>query len=242
MSVRDLEAEHRDLPGRRYAYEFDYILRDYLLRALEPHLARGRAPELGCYKGEFTKLLLERHESVTVVEGSKELMEAARMATNGRGRFIQAFFEDVMLEEQFDAIYLVHTLEHLDDPQRVLRRVRGWLADAGRLFLVVPNANAASRQVAVGMGLISHNAAVTEGERAHGHRRTYSLDTLEYEVRAAGLSVHARGGVLFKPLANFQIDRALEAGIIDSAYLDGCYRLGALYPDLCASIYLVCRK
>lgn len=242
MTKRDLDAEHGDLPERKYAYEFDYILRGYLLRALEPHLAGKRALELGCYQGEFTKLLLERYESVTVVEGSADLVETARHNTGGRARFLHAMFEEVELAEQFDSIFLVHTLEHLDDPLRVLRRIRGWLSESGRLFVVVPNANAASRQIAVRMGLIAHNSAVTEGERAHGHRCTYSLDTLERDALAAGLSVHSRGGVIFKPLANFQIDRALEAGIIDHAFLEGCYRLGMVYPDLCASIYLVCGR
>ena len=47
---------------------------------------------------------------------------------------------------------------------------------------------------------------------------------------------------MFKALANFQFDRALEAGIIDEKYLDGIYNLGMIYPQMCASIYLICRK
>jgi 2-polyprenyl-3-methyl-5-hydroxy-6-metoxy-1,4-benzoquinol methylase len=240
--ARDYDAEHRDLPDRKYAYEFDYILRRYLMRALEPHFAGRRALEMGCYKGEFTKLLLERFAEVSAIEASPELLAAARAATAGRARFLAGTFEEIALAERYDAVFLVHTLEHLDDPRRVLRRVRDWLAEDGRLFLVVPNANAASRQIAVAMGLVAHNAAVTEGERAHGHRRTYALDTLEEEAAAAGLKVVARGGVMFKALANFQFDRALAAGIVDEAYLEGCYRLGMRYPDLCASIYLVCGR
>ena len=30
--------------------------------------------------------------------------------------------------------------------------------------------------------------------------------------------------------------------VISQAYLDGCYELGKEYPDLCASIYLVCGR
>ena len=51
-----------------------------------------------------------------------------------------------------------------------------------------------------------------------------------------------RGGVIFKPLANFQFDAALAAGTIDEAYIEGCYQLGMIYPDLCASVYLICEK
>src|SRR5262249_38972627 len=89
---------------------------------------------------------------------------------------------------------------------------------------------------------IPHATAVTPGEAAHGHHRTYNLDTLERDVRAGGLTVLHRGGVFFKPLANFQFDRLMQTDIISPAYLDGCYELGMLYPDLCASVWLACPR
>ena len=92
------------------------------------------------------------------------------------------------------------------------------------------------------MGLISHNAAVTPAEALHGHRCTYTLDTLERDAVAAGLKVVHRSGIFFKALANFQWDRLLQTDIISQAYLDGCYKLGQQYPDLCASIFLVCER
>ena len=94
--------------------------------------------------------------------------------------------ETAQFGQEFDAIFLVHTLEHLDGPVEALARIGGWLKDGGRLFVVVPNAQAASRQIAVRMGLIDTNNAVTEGERVHGHRCTFSLDTLEHTARSAG--------------------------------------------------------
>jgi 2-polyprenyl-3-methyl-5-hydroxy-6-metoxy-1,4-benzoquinol methylase len=147
------------------------------------------------------------------------------------------------LPQRYDNIVLTHVLEHLDDPVAVLRRVNDeWLSDSGRFFLVCPNANAPSRQIAVKMGLISHNSAVTPAERAHGHRVTYTLDTLERDARAAGLTVIHRSGIFFKALANFQWDRLLATDIISPEYLEGCYQLGQIYPDLCSSIFLVCES
>jgi SAM-dependent methyltransferase len=152
-------------------------------------------------------------------------------------------FETVQLPQQYDHVVMTHVLEHLDDPVAVLRRVnREWLAPHGRFFLVCPNANAPSRQIAVKMGLISHNAAVTKAEALHGHRCTYSLDTLERDAVAAGLKVMHRSGIFFKALANFQWDQLLKTDIVSQAYLDGCYQLGHQYPDLCASIFLVCER
>jgi 2-polyprenyl-3-methyl-5-hydroxy-6-metoxy-1,4-benzoquinol methylase len=147
------------------------------------------------------------------------------------------------LNRLYDNIVLTHVLEHLDDPIKVLKRVNTeWLSEDGRCLLVCPNANAPSRQIAVKMGLISHNAAVTVAEAAHGHRRTYSLDTLERDAVAAGLRVQHRSGIFFKALANFQWDQLLGTDIISNEYLDGCYALGQQYPDLCSSIFLVCAR
>ena len=92
------------------------------------------------------------------------------------------------------------------------------------------------------MGLITHNAAITPSEKAHGHRITYSLDTLERDASAAGLKVTHRSGIFFKALANFQWDRLLNTDIISPAYMEGCYQLGQQYPDLCSSIFLMCEK
>ena len=105
-----------------------------------------------------------------------------------------------------------------------------------------PNANAPSRQIAVKMGLIKHNSAVTPAEAEHGHRITYSLDTLERDAVSAGLKVVYRSGIFFKALANFQWDRLLQTDIISKEYLEGCYQLGQNYPDLCSSIFLMCEK
>jgi SAM-dependent methyltransferase len=239
--TRDFNREHRD-GARKYSYDFDSVLRRYMLRTLSPWLRPGRALEMGCYLGEMTELLAARFADLTVVEASADLVAAARARLGDRARFITGLFETVALEGVFDDVFLVHALEHLDAPIDVLSRINGWLAQTGRLFVVVPNANAPSRQIAVQMGLLTHNAVVTDAEREHGHRRTYTLDTLEHHARAAGLTVVDRGGIFFKPLANYQFDRLMGSDVITDDYLEGCYGLGARYPDLCASIYLVCEQ
>jgi len=155
---------------------------------------------------------------------------------------ISSYFESLSFEAEFDVIFLMHTLEHIEDSVGLLKNIKQWLAPGGRLFLACPNANAASRQIAVQMGLIDFNSAVTEGEALHGHFKTYSLDTLQNEAKLAGFQIEDQGGIFFKPLANFQIDKAMELGVIDKDFLDGCFSLGKKYPDLCSSIYLVCSK
>ncbi len=239
---RDYDVEHRDSTARRYAYGFDFdVMHGFLLRAFEPFFRTGAALELGSFKGDFTERLLAHFDDVTCVEASDVAIAEAQRRLGGRASFVHSTFESAVLPRRYPNVILTHVLEHLDDPVALLRQIEnGWLAPGGRLFLACPNANAPSRQIAVKMGLIAHNAAVTPAEAAHGHRRTYALDTLERDAVAAGLRVVHRSGVFFKALANFQWDRLLQTDIVSPQYLEGCYQLGQQYPDLCASIFLVC--
>jgi SAM-dependent methyltransferase len=241
---RDYNQESKDNAERLYGYEFDYdVLHPFMLRSFEPFFVNGEALELGSFEGRFTKRLLPYFSRITCVEASDEAAAKARKAFDGDVEIIEGLFETVDLPGTYDNIILTHVLEHLSDPVAVLRRINDeWLSEKGRFFLTCPNANAPSRQIAVKMGLISHNSAVTPGEREHGHHVTYSLDTLERDARAAGLKVVLRSGVFFKALANFQWDRLLETDIISAEYLEGCYQLGQQYPDLCSSIFLLCEK
>lgn len=237
---RDYSKEHQDSAERKYAYDFDYRMRWFMMRALQPYFTAGSALEMGCFEGEMTRLLAERFADLTVIEAASDLIGIAKQRVPAQVTFIESRFEQAQLNQRFDNIFLIHTLEHLDDPVGVLRQVRQWLSPSGNLLLVVPNANAPSRQLAVLMGLISHNSAVTPAEFEHGHRITYSLDTLERDARAAGLHVRQRGGIFFKPFSNAQFDRLTETDIISEKYIEACYQLGMKYPDLCASIFLIC--
>jgi 2-polyprenyl-3-methyl-5-hydroxy-6-metoxy-1,4-benzoquinol methylase len=242
---RDYNAETGDAVNHKYAYSFDFdVMHPFMIRAFEPFFRSGSLLELGSFKGDFTKRFLSRFDDITCVEASDAATNEAKAKLGANGIvYINAVFETVQLPRRYDNIILTHVLEHLDDPVFLLKRVNNeWLSEHGRLFLVCPNANAPSRQIAVKMGLISHNAAVTPAEAQHGHRITYSLDTLERDAGAAGLKVVHRSGIFFKALANFQWDRLLATDIISPEYLEGCYQLGQQYPDLCSSIFLMCEK
>ena len=241
---RDYDIESQDNAVRKYAYGFDFdVMHDFMIRSFEPFFIDGPVLELGSFRSDFTRRLLPFFEDITCIEGSPDAIVHARSHIGDAATFIQSTFEAVQLSRRYDNVILTHVLEHLDDPVGLLRRINEeWLTDKGRLFLVCPNANAPSRQIAVKMGLISHNSAVTPAEQAHGHRRTYALDTLERDATAANLRVIHSSGIFFKALANFQWDRLLGSNIISPGYLEGCYRLGEVYPDLCASIFLLCGK
>jgi 2-polyprenyl-3-methyl-5-hydroxy-6-metoxy-1,4-benzoquinol methylase len=239
---RDFDREARKVGDRLYAYDFDDCVRRFALRAFAPFIADGPTLELGCHEGGMSRLLAERHRDLTVVDASRAALDTARQCLPSHVEFVHGTFERVELPRRFEAIFMINVLEHVDDAVLVLRRVREWLSDSGRIYVVVPNANAPSRQIAVAMGLITHNQAVTDAEAHNGHRRTYALDTLTRDCRAAELRTLQVGGLVFKGLANYQMDKALAANIISKEYLEGCYEVGKIYPDLCASLFAVCGR
>lgn len=241
---RNFNQETKDACDHKYAYDFDFdVMHPLMLRAFSPFFREGSLLELGSYRGDFTKRLIPYFKDITCVEGSDEAVAVARDKLGDHAKIIHASFETVSLPSVYDNIIVTHVLEHLDDPVATLKRINDeWLSTTGRLYLVCPNAHAPSRQIAVKMGLIGHNSAVTPAELKHGHRVTYALDTLERDARSGGLNVIWRSGIFFKALANFQWDRLLSTDIISQEYLEGCYRLGQIYPDLCASIFLLCEK
>jgi len=216
--MRDYDSEFQNNQFRQYAYDFDSIVRRYMMRTLSPFFSSGKALELGCFEGESTKLFSDHFHDLTVLEASGDLIAIARTRVPDSVSFIHGTIESASLDAIYDSIFLVHTLEHLDDPIASLARIKSWLSPGGKLFLVVPNAHAPSR----------------------GHRCTYSLDTLEHDARAAELRVQTRGGIFFKPFANFQFDMLIRHQVVDQAYLDGCYELGMHYPELTSSIYIIC--
>jgi 2-polyprenyl-3-methyl-5-hydroxy-6-metoxy-1,4-benzoquinol methylase len=241
---RDYNEELKDTKDHKYAYNFDFdVMHPFMIKSFQPFFKKGNLLELGSFEGAFTKRLLPHFTDITCIEASENAIKTAQKELNGDIQFIHSLFENAELPSKYDNIILTHVLEHMDGPVDLLKKINDeWLSDTGRFFLVCPNANAPSRQIAVKMGLISHNSAITPSEKAHGHRITYSLDTLERDTKAAGLNVIHRSGIFFKALANFQWDRLLNTDIISKEYLEGCFQLGQLYPDLCSSIFLLCEK
>ena len=239
---RDYNSEKENNQDCLYFYGFDVdVMHPFIFESFAPHFNQGEVLELGSFEGAFTKHLLTKFKTVDCVEASSEAAGEALQRHGERIRVTVSRIEDLTTTKKYENIILTHVLEHLDDPVEALKKIKSdWLKPEGRLFLVVPNANAPSRQIAVRMGLISHQAAVTTGEREHGHRITYSLDTLYRDVVLSNMRPILSEGIFFKALANFQWDQLMKTDIISPEYLRGCYELGKIYPDLCSSIFMLC--
>jgi 2-polyprenyl-3-methyl-5-hydroxy-6-metoxy-1,4-benzoquinol methylase len=145
-------------------------------------------------------------------------------------------------ENYYENIFLVHVLEHLEEPAKQLKKIAEWLTPTGKLFILVPNAFALSRQIAREMGMMNDVTDVLPGEALQGHLVTYSSKSLEQVATEAGLEISSSGGVLKKPLANFQLDLALEHSVISMEYIEALNELSKKDPDGSSSIFVVARR
>jgi hypothetical protein len=92
------------------------------------------------------------------------------------------------------------------------------------------------------MGLVSDLKALTQNDLVNGHRRVYDRVYLNRGLRTAGFSTIAEGGLMLKILADFQLDKLIDDGMLQDSHIDGLYRLGLEYPDLCGALFSICRQ
>ena len=214
--------------------DFDKRLIRYRYETIKPKLVGSRGLELGPAEGEMTQFLINDFEQLTIVEGSAELL--AQIPERKNLVKVHALFEEFKPAHAFDSIILEHILEHVDDPEGLLGRVKNWLAPEGRLFLGVPNGNSIHRLVAVKMGLLDKPCQLNSRDHALGHRRVYTPETFRADIEKSGLNIIEMGGVYFKPLSNGQIQEHWNEEMIQ-----GFFELGKDFPEYAAEIYAVCK-
>jgi SAM-dependent methyltransferase len=102
--------------------------------------------EVGAGDGRFLARLARGGYEVSGIEPSAAACAAAR----GQGLEVENVgIEAARIEERSrDAVVLWHVLEHLEDPQGALRRIRSWLAPGGRVVVACPDL--ASLQARIG--------------------------------------------------------------------------------------------
>ena len=218
------------------------VMRELIIRTFEPFLKGGKCLELGCSDGFMTEALSRLCDRVEVVDGSKKFLEQARQRSLANVAYHYGLFENFETEEKFDHIVASYILEHVKDPIEVLNNTRKLLAPGGKLYVVVPNARALSRQLSVHMGFLPTVYALTPNDHGHGHRRTYDRQSLNSDFAATGYNPIVSGGLMLKILADFQMDQLFDDGFLQKSHADALYTLGLEYPDLCGSLFSICTQ
>lgn len=220
---------------------YSRLMRDFEIRTFKPFMDGGRALELGCEIGYMSERIAPLVDHLDIVDGSEEFLKRVRKRNILNADYFCTLFEEFEPQSAYDYVFASHVLEHLIDVSVVLRMVRRALKPNGHFFVAVPNARALSRQLARHMGLISSLYDLTPNDLRGGHRRVYDSVLLTRDLEDAGFEMVVLGGILFKPLADFQMDKLIDTGILGSPQCEGLYKLGKEYPDMCADVYAIAR-
>src|SRR3984957_14280226 len=130
--MRDFDREAGAQPGKKYNYEFDSIVRHYMMREFKSHFGDGPALELGSYHGDSTIELSKYFPDVTVIEASAAALAIAQSRVSRNVKFINSLMEDPKFERPCSSICLINTREHMEDARATLNRVKGWLSESGK--------------------------------------------------------------------------------------------------------------
>lgn len=222
----------------RYKTSFNGKLMYYRSLEIIPYSRGKTALELGCADGLMTEMLIKYFKKVVAVDGSAKFCKITRNRIKSNNLEVKcSLFEKLELNEKFDTIILAHILEHVEDPILIIKKAKSWVKDNGVILLDVPNANSIHRQAGVKMGLLKKVDELNELDKKLGHRRVYTWETLQKDIKKAGLNIKVMGGVFLKPLTNSQIEKWWTEEMMNAFY-----ELGKEYPEMAAEIYAVCEK
>jgi len=103
-------------------------------------LANGqRVLELGCGWGSLTLHMARAYpdSQITAVSNSAPQRRFIEARAPGNVKVVTADMNDLHLAGPFDRVVSVEMFEHMRNYQELLRRIRGWMAPDGRLFVHV---------------------------------------------------------------------------------------------------------
>lgn len=206
--------------------DFDGRLNQYIYRRIRPWFRGSSVLELGCADGGMSIHLPEHFEEIVIVDGAQVYIEAVERLLSNRAEYHTGLFEEVEIDRTFDTILATNILEHVTDPQFILRRAMEWLAPGGVIIVSVPNAHSLHRQAGVKMGILKHVQELSETDHRLGHRRVYTRETLRTDIEAVGLRITEMHGVFLKPLSNRQVGQWYDE------LQDAFFALADEYPNL----------
>jgi 2-polyprenyl-3-methyl-5-hydroxy-6-metoxy-1,4-benzoquinol methylase len=213
------------VPDYKDESPYSKIKKDIIINLVKSNLTDNitdkLALQLGCSNGYETFQLSQLFKNFTVADGSIKFINKVK-SLNPSVNFIHTLFEEIdssILNQKFDFIFCHYVLEHVFDSALILKKLKNLLSANGLIFIVVPNSYALSRQIALKMDLLKNLTDLTKNDITHGHRRVYSYNSLLNDISQAGLVVDKIQGIIFKILADFQLNELLNSGFLTEKHI-----------------------
>ena len=160
-------------------YDFDNLiqLKWYPERVVQFSEGASSLLELGLGHGITTSVFEQHFTRYVVIDASPAVIKNFRQRfPDSKVEIAESSFETFDTPERFDVIVFGYILEHVDDPIRILKRFRSYLAPGGRMFVTVPNAEVLNRRLGYLAGLLPDMQQLSEHDLLLGHKRYYTVD------------------------------------------------------------------
>ncbi|TSE28750.1 putative teichuronic acid biosynthesis glycosyltransferase TuaG [Tepidimonas thermarum] len=190
-------------PGESLKYHVDHdeIAPESVLGQILALIRPGsRVLELGCATGSMTRILQERHGCrIDAVELDAMAAQQARPYCD---RLLVEDLENMAWDgpffagETYDHVLIADVLEHLREPARVLRGVRGLVRAGGNIVVSTPNIGYAGVQAALQLGWFPYGPT---GLLDEGHVHFFTRFELEALMLGCGVVPVARRAVHWGP-------------------------------------------
>lgn len=183
------------------------------------HLSKLRVLDVGCGAGILSEALAQAGAEVCAIDAGEEVIQVARLHAQNNGLTIQ--YDCILVEDyeapDFDVLCCMEMLEHVNNPELVIKHCSRLLKPGGHLFLSTINRT-----------LTAYGAAIVAGEyllgllprQTHDYRKFIKPAELAAMARAAGLEVIDLQGMNYNPFtskANLQPSVAVN-------YLMACFK------------------
>lgn len=157
--------------------------------------------DVGCGAGLLSEALAQSGAQVTALDLSPELIKIARLHRLESGVSVDYRLQSTEslaaeMSERFDAVTCMEMLEHVPDPQAIIRACAAMLKPGGRLFVSTLNRTPAAFALAI-VGAEYVARLLPKG--THQYRDFIRPSELAAWLRAAGLQLEDVSGLMYEP-------------------------------------------
>ena len=171
-------------PQRRLIKKKNFTYR-LILSTLEPYLIdRKKILDIGCGAGTLSFYMASRGNYVRGIDISSKAIGACKISAQNLGIiqntiFRVARFPKVTIDESFDLVLCVETLEHLIKDSLAIKKISGYLKTNGITIISIPSIEAPLHR----LGL------TRKFDRRVGHLRRYNLNKITKLLKKEKLQI-----------------------------------------------------